>query len=132
MENSIKNHYTQEDIEKQYIDKDITHWKVELECINAEITFFKKLLKNRIQEIDIKNYQNFLEKLDKKQLENKTAIGNLINYTQKMQGINECEDLDCETYFLNDHVIFKEKIEVFLHRYSKLKRSIFSKLNKNF
>ena len=30
MDNSIKNHYTQEDIERQYIDKDITYWKEEL------------------------------------------------------------------------------------------------------
>lgn len=132
MDNSIKNHYTQEDIERQYIDKDITNWKEELECINAEIMFFKKLLKNKIDVNYSKNYQTLFEKLEKKQLESKVASEKLINYTQKMQGINECEDLDCETYYLNDHIVFKENVEAFLSKYRKLKRTIFSKLNKSY
>lgn len=132
MDNSIKNHYTQEDIERQYIDKDITYWKEELECINAEVTFFKKLLKNKTDVNDTKNYQALFEKLEKKQLDNKLALVSLLDYTKKLQGINECEDLDCETYYLNDHIVFKEKIESFLFKYRKLKRAIFSKLNKSY
>ena len=132
MDNSIKNHYTQEDIERQYIDKDITYWKEELECINAEVTFFKKLLKNKTDVNDTKNYQALFEKLEKKQLDNKLALVSLMDYTKKLQGINECEDLDCETYYLNDHIVFKEKIEGFLFKYRKLKRAIFSKLNKSY
>ena len=132
MDNSIKNHYTQEDIERQYIDKDITYWKEELECINAEVTFFKKLLKNKTDVNDTKNYQALFEKLEKKQLDNKLALVSLVDYTKKLQGINECEDLDCETYYLNDHIVFKEKIESFLFKYRKLKRAIFTKLNKSY
>lgn len=132
MDNSIKNHYTQEDIERQYIDRDITYWKEELECINAEITFFKKLLKNKIDINDSKNYRTLFEKLEKKQLESKVESEKLISYKQKVQGINECEDLDCETYYLNDHIVFKEKVESFLFKYRKLKRTIFSKINKSY
>ncbi|UOX35395.1 hypothetical protein LXD69_07705 [Flavobacterium sediminilitoris] len=126
MNNLVKKHYDKDDIERQFINKDILLWKEEVDCINAEIVFFKQLLKNK-KNNDI--YSKIIEKLETKEKENNILLANLIFYIRKTDGLKECEDIECETYYLNDHILFKNNIESFLFQYKKLKRLAYLKIN---
>ncbi|KIX20940.1 hypothetical protein SY27_09145 [Flavobacterium sp. 316] len=126
MNNLVKKHYDKDDIERQFINKDILLWKEEVDCINAEIVFFKQLLKNK-KDNDI--YSKIIEKLETKEKENNILLANLIFYIRKTDGLKECEDIECETYYLNDHILFKNNIESFLFQYKKLKRLAYLKIN---
>lgn len=126
MNNLVKKHYDKDDIERQFINKDILLWKEEVDCINAEIVFFKQLLKNK-KDNDI--YSKIIEKLETKEKENNILLTNLIFYIRKTDGLKECEDIECETYYLNDHILFKNNIESFLFQYKKLKRLAYLKIN---
>lgn len=126
MNNLVKKHYDKDDIERQFINKDILLWKEEVDCINAEIVFFKQLLKSK-KDNDI--YSKIIEKLETKEKENNILLANLIFYIRKTDGLKECEDIECETYYLNDHILFKNNIESFLFQYKKLKRLAYLKIN---
>lgn len=126
MNNLVKKHYDKDDIERQFINKDILLWKEEVDCINAEIVFFKQLLKNK-KDNDI--YSKIIKKLETKEKENNILLANLIFYIRKTDGLKECEDIECETYYLNDHILFKNNIESFLFQYKKLKRLAYLKIN---
>lgn len=127
MNEFVKKHHFKDDIEGQFINNDILLWREELTCINAEITFFKKLLKIKN---DNKVYAKLIKKLEEKERQNRNLFDNLIFYIRKIDGLKECEDIDCETYYLNDHINFKKDIESFLYQYKKLKRITYLKLNK--
>ncbi len=124
----VKKHRA-EDIERQFINNDIVLWKEEVSSISVEIAFFMKLLRKKTElssEDDI--FSKILKKLESKEKENKKIYTNLINYIRKTGGLNECEDLDCETYYINDHIDFKLDVESFLYKYKKLKRITYLKL----
>ncbi|CAM4107507.1 MULTISPECIES: hypothetical protein [Flavobacterium] len=127
MNEFVNKHHFKDDIEGQFINNDILLWREELTCINAEIIFFKKLLKSKK---DNKVYAKLIKKLEEKERQNRNLFDNLIVYIRKIDGLKECEDIDCETYYLNDHINFKKDIESFLYQYKKLKRITYLKLNK--
>lgn len=126
MNNLVKKHYDKDDIERQFINKDILLWKEEVDCISAEIVFFKQLLKNK-KDDDI--YSKIFKRLEEKEKENNILLANLIFYIRKTDGLKECEDIECETYYLNDHIHFKNNIESFLFQYKKLKKLAYLKIN---
>lgn len=128
MNNFVKKNRT-DDIERQFINNDIVLWKEEVSSISVEIAFFIKLLKKKTQIAAVDEiFCKILKKLENKEKENKKIYNNLINYIRKTGGINECEDLDCETYYINDHINFKLDVESFLYKYKKLKRITYLKL----
>ena len=129
MKDVIQKHHDEQDIQKIFMDRDIKNWREEIEIINEEMLFFNNLL--QLKAIETKaNYANLLKKIEEFKIANLASQENLIDYIRKLEGIKECEDLQCETYFLNDHTDFKKKIENYFSKYRKLKTNIFSQLNK--
>lgn len=129
MKDVIQKHHDEQDIQKIFIDRDIKNWREEIEIITEEMLFFNNLLQLKATETKA-NYSNLLKKIDEFKIANLSSKENLIGYVHKLEGIKECEDLQCETYFLNDHTDFKKKIENYFSKYRKLKKNIFSQLNK--
>ena len=131
MDSFIKKHHNQEDVQKLLIFRDIELWKEELLGIKEEVSFFKTLLKRQQHSVEEQeSVKKLVLKLDAKQLENNAFIAKTTNYTLKLQGINECDNLECETFYLNDYIEFKFLVESFLSQYRKLKKNMISKINK--
>ena len=131
MDSFIKKHHNQEDVQKLLIFRDIELWKEELLGIKEEVSFFKTLLKRQQYSVEEQeSVKKLVLKLDAKQLENNAFISKTTNYTLKLQGINECDNLECETFYLNDYIEFKFRVESFLSQYRKLKKNMISKINK--
>lgn len=129
MKDVIQKHHDEQDIQKIFIDRDIKNWLEEIEIIREEMLFFNNLLQLKLVETSA-NYSNLLKKIEEFKISNVNSKESLVAYVHKLEGIKECEDLQCETYFLNDHTDFKKKIENYFSKYRKLKKDIFSKLNK--
>lgn len=129
MEGQIQKHHDGDDIQKLFIGWDIENWKEKLETIAEEITLFSNLLSAYANAKEGNNHGNLLAKMKTLQEQNKGFHQNLIAYNLKLEGMKECEDLQCETYFLNGHAQFKESIENFFSQYRKTKKSLFAKLN---
>lgn len=122
--------YSQESFQHHFLHQDIKLWREELEGIMEEIIFFKNFLQEPQHNPNlVVNSKKLVEKLREKQFENAVYQSRLHNFTSKLQGINECDDIQCETFYFNGYVDFKLQIESFLFKYRKLKRSIFLKIN---
>lgn len=127
----IKKHQSLEDLQKLLIRRDIELWREELLGIEVEVDFFTTLLEKQqrpLKEQD--SVEKLIFKLAAKQLDNNDFLSRLTNYTMKLQGIDECDNLECETFYLNDYIEFKFHIESFLSQYRKLKKNMISKINK--
>ncbi|HRE76213.1 MAG TPA: hypothetical protein PLL09_00165 [Flavobacterium sp.] len=128
--NLLKKFYSQDTIQHQFLDRDIKLWREELEGIEEEIIFLKSFLEtpeNKTNQELISD--KLMLKLNVKQLENAVFLSRLNNFSIKLEGMNECDDIQCETFYFNDFVDFKIHIESFLSQYRKLKKTIFLKIN---
>ena len=128
--NLLKKFYSQDTIQHQFLDRDIKLWREELEGIEEEIIF----LKNFFETPENKTNKDLISdklmlKLNVKQLENEVFLSRLNNFSIKLEGMNECDNIQCETFYFNDFVDFKIQIESFLSQYRKLKKTIFLKIN---
>jgi hypothetical protein len=128
--NLLKKFYSQDTIQHQFLDRDIKLWREELEGIEEEIIFLKNFFEipeNKTNPELISN--KLMLKLNVKQLENAVFLSRLNNFSVKLEGMNECDDIQCETFYFNDFVDFKIHIESFLSQYRKLKKTVFLKIN---
>lgn len=128
--NLLKKFYSQDTIQHQFLDRDIKLWREELEGIEEEIIFLKNFFEipeNKTNPELISN--KLMLKLNVKQMENAVFLSRLNNFSVKLEGMNECDDIQCETFYFNDFVDFKIHIESFLSQYRKLKKTIFLKIN---
>ncbi len=121
----IKIHQDQDDLQKFFINRDVDRWKDEVAIIEEEIILFSNLLGAK----NDKSYSNILEKMTVFKVQNSEIQEELINYDRKLEVLKECEDLQCETFFLNSHNDFKEKIEVHFYQYRNFKKNVFSVIN---
>lgn len=128
--NLLKKFYSQDTIQHQFLDRDIKLWREELEGIEEEIIFLKNFFETpeNITNKDLISDKLML-KLNVKQLENEVFLSRLNNFSIKLEGMNECDNIQCETFYFNDFVDFKIHIESFLSQYRKLKKTIFLKIN---
>ncbi|MBA9075047.1 hypothetical protein GGR22_003224 [Flavobacterium gossypii] len=121
----IKVHQDQDDLQKFFINRDVDRWNDEVAIIEEEIVLFSNLL-------GIKNdklYSNIMERMNEFKLYNLAFQEELIAYDRKLEVLKECEDLQCETFFLNSHNEFKEKIEAHFYQYRNFKKTVFSVIN---
>lgn len=129
MKNMIKTHYEDEDILRLNLFTDINKWKSEVTFINLENKFFKKLFSSAlIEKTDINRQEIlFLQKeLEVLHSKNEKLEDKLLEFTNELEGIKECDDLQCETFFLNNHQQFKIEIENYFFQNRRLKTLIFS------
>ena len=124
----IKMHQDQDDLQKFFISRDVDRWKDEVASIKEEIILFINLLTSK----NSKLYSNILEKVEDFKAENSKFSEELISYDRKLEVLKECEDLQCETFFLNSHNDFQEKIESYFSEYRNFKKNVFALINNSF
>lgn len=128
----MRNIYNQDNIQQEFLYRDIHLWREELEGIEAELIFLKNLIETPQNKINKEIISEKLKlKLNVKQLENAVFLSRLNKFSIKLEGMNECDDIQCEAFYLNDYVNFKLHIEAFLSQYRKFKKNVFLKINTN-
>lgn len=128
---SIKLNYDHELIYKTFIDSDIKNWKEEIEIINMEMIFYKNLIQKHLSEYATWgqfNYKSLLQGIVDIQYYNEISQRNFIKYNNVIHGIAECQDLQCESYFLNVHSKLKQVIEKHFSTSKQFKKTIISYL----
>lgn len=121
-------HQDQDDLQKFFINRDVDRWNEEVGSIKEEIILFVKLLTSKNDKL----YSNILEKVADFKSENLRFATQLISYDRKLEVLKECEDLQCETFFLNSHNDFQEKIEFHFSEYRNFKKNVFALINNSF
>lgn len=132
MSNMIQQPQNPNDASKQFIDTDLNLWIEETQIIEKESALFVNLLSARLVELSKSHNINFkplFEEIEYFKNTNPELQEKITNYRLKLDGIQECEDLQCETHFLSDHKHFKMDVKKYLARYRKLKKNIFDTLD---
>lgn len=135
MKDVIKAHYKDEDILRLNLCTDINKWKSEVNFIDIENVFYIKFLSSSLVEesgISEKNIHFLQKELENLQEKNTHFSSRLQDFVNELEGMKECEDLQCETFYLNNHQQFKIKIENYFFENRKLKTMIYSNLDEVF
>ncbi|MBE0391328.1 hypothetical protein HNQ02_001041 [Flavobacterium sp. 7E] len=130
MKELIYEHETIDDIQMKFMDRDIEFWKEEVSIIRIEILFFKRILTSSVFKIfncDRQKKVDLLKDLNNVNDINETYYANLTSFINKLEMIKECEDVQCETFYLNNHTKFRADIESHFsaYRYYKINVILF-------
>lgn len=131
MKNEIREHYREEDIQKLKLHKDIENWNAEISFTKKEIRFFSELLQNPLLQntTDQQNTSLLLQELKTMEENNGNYSDKVLSFSNTLEGLNECEDLQCETYFLNSHEELREELIKHGVKFQELKEQIFANLS---
>lgn len=129
MSDQIHNHYDYDDIQKMYIQKDVKIWKDELSIIAEELSLAKEIFVDYIKTARL-SYDNILNSINEYSELNENFQEDLSNYISGLESLKECDDLQCETYFVNDHKDFKNKIDQYFDKYRQFKRQVILKIRR--
>lgn len=129
----IRNNLKACDLEHIFIDRDFISWKEELSIASVEMQFCQNLFSTFLNETDDLNqekYANIVEKLNVLKSVNNQLKKELFALEIQFEGYIECQDMQCDSYYMSIHLAFREKIEKHFVAYAKLKKKLLSKINK--
>jgi predicted nuclease with TOPRIM domain len=109
---------------------DAQWWTMALGYMENEIGFIERLLNyNRFQEKTpnlFERLQQFKQEMSIIITEIKTLKKEINEYEDRLRGILECEDISCDTYYLENHKDLKNRFEKFFEAFNTFKTSVFN------
>ncbi|APS38920.1 MULTISPECIES: hypothetical protein [Salegentibacter] len=137
MREKFQEHHNDEEIQILSIQTESEDWEEHLIYISEEINFFSNILKSGLKEtIKVEINQEDASYL-KKQLElinkaNEFHLTTFFDYKNKLEGLKECDDVQCENFYLKDHLVFKTTLRKHFKDFRQLKVLIFKFLKVSF
>ena len=133
----FQEHHDDEEIQILSIQSESEDWEERLVIISEEIDFFSNILGSSLKE----TVRVAINKEDasylKKQLElinkaNEFHLSTFFDYKNKLEGLKECDDVQCENFYLKDHLVFKTTLRKHFKDFRQLKVLIFKFLKVSF
>lgn len=130
-------HHNDEEIQILSIQSESEDWEEHLIYISEAIDFFSNILgsglKEGIQVAINKEDTSYLKKqLDLINKANEFHLTTFFDYKNKLEGLKECDDVQCENFYLMDHLVFKTTLRKHFKDFRKLKVLIFKFLKVSF
>ncbi|MGB5435339.1 MAG: hypothetical protein WBM98_05550 [Maribacter sp.] len=120
---------TAEDILREF-HGDTVRWKSMLTYKENDILFIDKLLNSKAFRVAKPNLFERLQELNKEAetiaSELKKLKKEVNEYESKLSGILECEDISCDTYYLENHKALKDRFEEFYTDFNEFKTKVFN------
>lgn len=111
---------------------DAEWWKLTVGYIQNEIEFINRLLSAHAYKENIPNLfehlQKFKHEMDTKTRETLNLKKELWDYEDKLRGILECEDISCDTFYLENHITLTARFEKFYIGFNDYKTNVFNYL----
>ena len=111
-----------------YISVDIERWRDEIATIFLELSFYEDLLSAFTDSGKIGEQRRFLAGIREMVSKTKAIQQDFIRFTNRFEGRIECEDIHCETLFLNAFADFRTVAEKHLTQYRSFKSGMLSYL----
>ncbi|MGO2359075.1 hypothetical protein [Mesonia sp.] len=134
MENPIQEHHDDDDIQRINLEKDVNEWNKEIEFTQKELIFYSKLLDSKLVRKANANEEDesyILKSVTQLKEKNSQFQLQLLDFENKSEDIVECEDVQCETFFLNEHFTFKQKLIAHVAKVRTVKKIIFDFFESN-
>lgn len=127
MKDLIYKHETIDDIQMKFMDRDIALWKEEISIIRVEILFYKRMLTSSVFKIlnfNTQKKEDLIKDLTNVKEINESYYRQLADFLNKLDMIKECDDVQCETFYLNNHTKFRKEIESHFSAYRYYKKNV--------
>jgi hypothetical protein len=127
MKDLIYKHDSIDDLQMKFMDRDIELWKEDVSIIRIEILFFKRMLISSLFKDLNSNQQkkdDLIKDLTNVKEINESYYDLLLDFVNKLEKIKECDDVQCETFYLNNHVKFRIDIESHFSAYRFYKMNV--------
>ncbi|MBE7641540.1 MULTISPECIES: hypothetical protein [Salegentibacter] len=136
MNEKFQEHYGEEEIQILSIQSEAEDWEDNLIFISEEINFFGNILESGKSSLNIdinsEDASYLKEQLDLLNKANEHHLTAFFDYKNKLEGLKECDDVQCENFYLKDHLIFKNSLRKHFKDLRKLKLLIFKFLKVSF
>jgi predicted nuclease with TOPRIM domain len=120
---------TAEDILREF-HGDTLRWKSMLSYKENDILFIEKLMNSKVFKVTKSNLFERLEELKKEAeiivSELKKLKKEVNEYEAKLSGILECEDISCDTYYMENHKSLTDHFEEFYKDFNEYKTRVFN------
>ncbi|WP_424494328.1 hypothetical protein [Salinimicrobium sp. GXAS 041] len=118
----FEEHYNDVDIMKLNINTETTKWKEELEFNTSEIKFYHSLLTSKlVQDSNAVEVKSFMNQLRSIQEDNQFKFRSVFDFKRKLEGMKECDDVQCENHYIQDHLVLKASLEKHFSNYRMIK-----------
>ena len=108
---------------------DIRDWNKQLQTASDELTFLNQFLSADIFQKDLPNlfeqlftFSNSLTTLKTEKIELHQAIS---NHKNDINGMMECEDISCESFYYSQHQKLENRLVGFLSNFNKFQTELF-------
>jgi len=133
----FQEHHNDEEIQILSIQSESEDWEERLVIISEEIDFFSNILGSSLKETVSVAINKEDASYLKKQLElinkaNEFHLSTFFDYKNKLEGLKECDDVQCENFYLKDHLVFKTTLRKHFKDFRQLKALIFKFLKVSF
>jgi len=122
----IYNHDSQESIVFKNNCNELNNWITHLGYIFKEIENLLNL--SKVELSNALEHQPVVTKLSIKREENNIILKNFRKYKESLPKAMECEDMDCDMYYVNEHEKFRNIYMVHLENYRRVKEEYFNLL----
>ncbi|WP_310993322.1 hypothetical protein [Aequorivita marina] len=124
----IYDHDSPEAITYKHNSIESENWVEHLNYIDKEIKNLLNLSRTELAN----NFQSqpVISKLEKEKEANTEAIDKFLNYRESLPKAAECEDVDCDMFYVGEHEKFRKTYISHLKKYRKVKEEYFDVLAK--
>lgn len=118
------NHESEGEITNKKDTFELKNWINHLDYITKELEYLAALVKKHTTDLKL------AEIIKQQQVENKEELSSFYNYAPSISDSQECDDVDCDIFYLNKHEEFRNRYLQYLDKYRKLKEATFEALLK--
>ena len=133
----FQEHHNDEEIQILSIQSESEDWEERLINISEEIDFFSNILGSGLKEtvsvaINKEDASYLMKQLELINKANEFHLSTFFDYKNKLECIKECDDVQCENFYLKDHLVFKTTLRKHFKDFRQLKVLIFKFLKVSF
>ncbi|HLV13666.1 MAG TPA: hypothetical protein VKY41_00675 [Xanthomarina sp.] len=120
--NKFFSHDTDEEIIHAKRLQELNIWISHLNYITKECDWLGQITTNKIGD------KVLSEKLSEINTLNTAMLNELINYKSSIDSFHECDDLECDLFYINQHDVFCTKYVKLIEDYREVKTQVFLKI----
>ena len=124
----IYDHDSPEAINFKNSSIELEDWLEHLNYIEKEVSSLSNLVKSDTsdnQELKIR-----LENLEQRRETNTDNLRKLMKYRNSLPKAAECEDMECDMFYINEHIKYRKMYRDHIENYRKVKEEFFEILTK--
>ncbi|WP_026450973.1 hypothetical protein [Aequorivita capsosiphonis] len=122
----IYNHDSPEAITYKHNSIESENWVEHLNYIDKEITNLLNI--GKVELSKNKELQNVILKLKNEKADNTDAIDTFLKYRESLPKAAECEDVECDMFYVGEHEKFRKAYTSHLKKYRQVKEAYFNVL----